>query len=107
MSLVFRNKMRKTVALPECDQFTATEFFRDSAGMELADYVVYARASGNPELRAKIEEYLTKVGDSAEFDSSVSDSDVFASIDKARNDFQTQLSAIYTRIKELSAPKSE
>ncbi len=96
----------KSNNLPEIDQFQATEFFKDENGMILADFDVFARSQGNPELQAKIREYLVEQ-DVHGFDSSVSDEDVFNQLSSKYESTQSILDRVKARIIQLRAAPVE
>lgn len=86
--------LRKGKAFPKPDQFCSTDFFKEG-GLKLRDFNVFAKAAADPELQMKLREYIIE-NDVQGFDSSVSDDDVFNSI-QSKYDSTSQILA---RVKE-------
>lgn len=83
----------------EVDQFQSSEFFFDN-GVPLRDYQVTDLATGDPVLAQKMREYLVE-NDVKAFDTSVSDDDVFNSLQSKYLSSSSILSSIKSRIREL------
>lgn len=82
------------------DQFGSTDFFKADSGLELCDFNVFAKQSADPAFREKMEKYMVE-NEVKGFDPSVSDEDVFKSIESKYLTKQNILSDLRDRINTL------
>lgn len=82
------------------DKFVDSEIFKSESGLEINDVNVFAKVQSDPALAARVREQLI-VQDIKGFDESVSDEDVFKSLEEKYSSASSALAAVKGRISEI------
>lgn len=88
------------------DQFSTLDFFKDSSGMRLNDYNVFARSAADPELQAKIREHMLETEVSG-YDSSVTDDEILSQLMSKYESADTLLERVISKVRSLPEEKPE
>lgn len=99
-SFIARSKDKAVHFSDNIDQFGSSDFFKADSGLELCDFNVFAKQSADPAFREKMEKYMIE-NEVQGFDPSVSDEDVFNSIESKYLTKQNILADLRNRISTL------